>query len=130
PHMSFVIGKENVSFLKTRYEAMQKNHLFQDMVYSEDYKQIKEWVPLIMDGRSESQPVAATRNEIGTDVNFGALTRVMLDYLAHQPDVKLKLAHEVRDIERQDNGKWIVEVKNSTTKRKRKVSARFVFIGA
>ena len=130
PHMSFVLGKENVTYLKTRYETMKQNHLFQDMVYTEDHKQLKTWVPLIMEGRAKDQAVAATRNEIGTDVNFGALTRSMLDYLSHQPDVKLKLAHEVRDIEKQDNGNWLIEVKNSTTKRKRKVSARFVFIGA
>lgn len=130
PHMSFVMGSENVQFLKTRYETMKKNHLFQDMIYSENFDQIKSWVPLIMQGRKKEQAIAATRNEIGTDVNFGALTRTMLDYLSHQSDVKLKLAHEVRDIERQDNGNWLIEVKNSTTKRKRKVSARFVFIGA
>src|SRR5690606_15612787 len=115
PHMSFVIGKENVAYLKKRYETMRQNHLFDDMVYSEAYQQIKEWIPLVMQGRKKGQHIAATRMDIGTDVNFGSLTRAMLDYLAHQPGVKLKLAHEVRDIEQRDNGHWLIEVKNSTT---------------
>jgi len=130
PHMSFVLGDDNVSFLKKRYEAMQTNHLFRGMTYTEDYEKIKEWVPLIMEGRAKTEKVAATRIEIGTDVNFGALTRAMLQYLWAQSDVELKLAHEVQEIEKTDDGRWEIEVKNLTTKRKKKISAKFVFIGA
>src|SRR5690606_3082691 len=36
----------------------------------------------------------------------------------------------VQDIERGNNGRWNVEVKNLTTKRKKVISAKFVFIGA
>ena len=32
PHMTFVRGEKNVSFLKTRYEALSKQTLFADMV--------------------------------------------------------------------------------------------------
>lgn len=130
PHMSFVIGKKNVSFLKKRYETMQQNHLFKGMVYSEDKEQLKDWIPLVMEGRNPNDEVAATRMEIGTDVNFGALTHAMLQYLWRQKGVALKLAHEVQDIERSKNGRWNVEVKNLTTKRKKVISAKFVFIGA
>ncbi|MFB5946060.1 malate:quinone oxidoreductase [Albibacterium profundi] len=130
PHMSFVIGKKNVSFLKKRYDTMQENHLFKGMVYTENKEQLKEWIPLVMDGRDSNDHVAATRMEIGTDVNFGALTRAMLQYLWKQKGVALKLAHEVQDIERGNNGRWNVEVKNLTTKRKKVISAKFVFIGA
>src|SRR3546814_3238116 len=91
---------------------MEANHLFKGMIYSEDFNQIKEWIPLIMDGRKKSEKLAATRMDIGTDVNFGALTRSMLHYLSDQPQVNLKLAHEVQDIERQEDGRWNVEVKN------------------
>lgn len=130
PHMSFVLGETNVSFLKERYKTMQGNHLFQGMIYSEDFEQIKEWIPLVMEGRKKGEKLAATRMDIGTDVNFGALTRAMLGYLTEQPNVTLKLAHEVQDIDRQENGRWNIEVRNSTTRRKRTVSAKFVFIGA
>src|SRR5690606_40367984 len=61
PHMSFVIGDENVSFLKKRYDALQTNHLFRGMTYTEDAQKINDWVPLVMEGRDKSQKVAATR---------------------------------------------------------------------
>src|SRR5690606_31001433 len=130
PHMSFVLGDENVSFLRKRYEAMQTNHLFRGMTYTEDFERIKEWVPLVMEGRGKSEKVAATRMEIGTDVNFGALTRAMLQYLWSQSDVELKLAHDVQKIEKAADGRWEIKVKNLTTKKKKKISAKFVFIGA
>src|SRR5438128_371137 len=75
PHMSFVWGRDNVNYLKKRYELLQQNILFREMVYSEEREKISEWAPLIMHERNADEPVAATRMEIGTDVNFGELTR-------------------------------------------------------
>ncbi|WP_353196005.1 malate:quinone oxidoreductase [Parapedobacter defluvii] len=130
PHMSFVFGKENVAFLKKRYETMKGHHLFQGMEYTEDHALLNEWIPLMMEGRDEKELLAATKIDIGTDVNFGALTRALFRHLMQQGGVKLRLAHEVRDIERAADGRWEVTVKNLTTDRKRTVSAKFVFIGA
>lgn len=130
PHMSFVFGEENVSFLRKRYETMQEHHLFQGMAYTEDHDVLRNWIPLIMEGRDGREKLAATRIDIGTDVNFGALTRALFLHLIQRDGVKLRLAHEVRDIERADNGRWEVTVKNLTTDKKRTVSAKFVFIGA
>src|SRR5690606_26194147 len=130
PHMSFVFGKENVAFLKQRYETMKQHHLFQGMEYTEDHALLREWIPLMMEGRKENERLAATKIDIGTDVNFGALTRALFLHLMEKEGVKLRLAHEVRDIERAADGRWEVSVKNLTTDRKRKVTAKFVFIGA
>ncbi|HWV71364.1 MAG TPA: malate:quinone oxidoreductase [Pseudosphingobacterium sp.] len=130
PHMSFVWGNDNVEYLRKRYDAMINHHLFRGMEYSEDKSVIEKWIPLIMEERAVSQPVAATKMDIGTDVNFGALTRCLFEYLKKQPHFKLRLAHEVKDLERMPDGRWKIEVKNSTTKRKRTVLAKFVFIGA
>ena len=41
------------------------------MQYSEDPEQIRQWVPLMMEGRDPQQKIAATWTPIGTDVNFG-----------------------------------------------------------
>jgi len=130
PHMSFVWGEANVDYLRKRYEAMKEHHLFKGMEYAEEGDVINQWIPLIMAGRAPEQPVAATKMEIGTDVNFGALTRCLFEYLRKQANFKLRLAHEVRDLERLPDGRWKIEVKNSTTKRKRTLIAKFVFIGA
>lgn len=129
-HMSFVWGVDNVAFLKKRFEALKPYALFEDMLYSEDIGEIRNWMPLMMDGRSEEHPVAATRMEIGTDVNFGAITRAMVRYLETLDLVELHLAHEVKSIERQADGKWKITAENLTTDRKREQVADFVFIGA
>ncbi|MGK6351272.1 malate:quinone oxidoreductase [Parapedobacter sp. DT-150] len=130
PHMSFVFGQDNVSFLRERYQTMKEHHLFHGMEYTEDHALLRQWIPLVMDGRDASEVLAATKIDIGTDVNFGALTRALFLHLTQKDGVKLRLAHEVRDIERTNDGRWEVSVKNLTTDRKRKVSAKFVFIGA
>lgn len=81
PHMSFVWGNDNVNFLRGRYAALQQSMLFRGMKYSEDHAQIKEWAPLVMEGRDPNQKVAATRTEIGTDVNYGEITRQLVGSL-------------------------------------------------
>lgn len=130
PHISFVIGEENVQYLKKRFEGLTQYTLFEGMSYSENPGQLKEWMPLVMEGRNDAEKVAATKMDIGTDVNFGALTRKLFRYLFDYPDVKLHLAHEVQDLEQDKNGRWKIKVKNLTTDKKRTISAKFIFIGA
>lgn len=130
PHMSFVWGDKNVNYLYKRYTALQKCHLFAGMEYSEDFDQLAEWMPVMMEGRNKTQQVAATRMEIGTDVNFGALTRSMFDQLQLREGVNIHFGHEVKKLKRSENSHWRVKVKNLVTNEKRKVNARFVFIGA
>ena len=130
PHMSFVWGNENVKYLKNRFDALTKHHLFQGMQYSDNNAEITNWIPLVMDGRDPQEKVAATRMELGTDVNFGALTRSMFNYLESQEGVTLNLNHEVEDFERGNNGSWTIEVKNRDSKETSFVRSKFVFIGA
>lgn len=131
PHMSFVRGEADIDFLKKRVEALTKNHLFKGMQFTEDKAVIAEWAPLIMENRDPEDRIAMTRMDIGTDVNFGALTRSLFAYLAKQPGVNIYLQHEVRDIQRNDNGKdWNIKVKNMETGDKRWINTGFVFIGA
>ncbi len=130
PHMSFVWGADNVFYLRKRFEALSKNVLFESMTYSEKWAQLEEWMPLIMEGRDPGIEVAATRTEIGTDVNFGALTKAMIGYLQSQEGVTLYLGHEVRNLDKLENGQWKVKVRNLLTDEKRYLNTKFVFIGA
>ncbi len=130
PHMSFVWGDDNIAFLRKRYAALQKENLFKGMLYSEDYEQIKAWAPLVMNGRDRNQKVAATRMEIGTDVNYGTLTRAMVRNLTEHKGMALHLRHEVQDIQRAQDGTWNVTVKNLADGKAQTVRAKFVFIGA
>lgn len=129
PHMSFVWGEKNVEFLNERYNELQKSHLFKGMTYTEDRKVLEEWIPLVMEGRPEEEKVAATRMTLGTDVNFGALTKMMFNSLKTKSNVKLHFNHEVKKL-RQINKLWEIKVRNEETGKRRVVKAKFVFIGA
>ncbi|CAI8741069.1 MULTISPECIES: malate dehydrogenase (quinone) [Pseudomonas] len=130
PHMSFVWGDDNIKFLKKRYEALQASPLFAGMQYSEDPAVIKKWVPLMMEGRDPSQKIAATWSPLGTDVNFGEITRQFVAHLQTTPKFDLKLSSEVQDITRNEDGSWRVSYKNLKDGSKTETDAKFVFIGA
>lgn len=130
PHMSFVWGADNVFYLRKRFEALSKNVLFEGMSYSEKWAQLEKWMPLVMEGRDPGIEVAATRMEMGTDVDFGALTKAMITYLQSLEGVSLYLNHEVRNLEKQESGQWRVKVRDLEKDEKRYLYTNFVFIGA
>ncbi|MGO9926212.1 MAG: malate:quinone oxidoreductase, partial [Mycobacterium sp.] len=111
PHMSFVWGDENVTFLRDRFKAMSAHHCYHGMEYSENHGQIGQWVPLVMEGRDSEQPIAATRMITGTDVDYGALTHLLVNQLQAQPGFSLHYKHAVTDLNRLDDGRWGVSVK-------------------
>jgi malate dehydrogenase (quinone) len=130
PHMSFVHGADDQAFLRRRHETMSKHHFFAEMEYSEDRGTLARWAPLLLDGREDAEPLAATRAEGGTDVNFGALTQRLVDHLAAAAGVKIATHHLVRDIRRKRDGRWELTVRNLEKDIDRKITAPFVFVGA
>jgi malate dehydrogenase (quinone) len=130
PHMSFVWGSANVAFLRERFRQMSAHHCYHGMEYSEDRAKIAEWAPLIMDGRTNGEPVAATRIITGTDVDYGALTQLLVAQLAAQNGFLLRYNCQVVGLERETNGRWRVTVENTSDETRQSVSAKFVFIGA
>lgn len=131
PHMSLVWGDDNVNFLRARYKALQQSTLFRGMRYTENHEQIRAWAPLVMEGRDPQQKVAATRTEIGTDVNFGEITRQLIHSLQRKDNFSLKLGSEVRSIKRNADNTWnvaIASLKNSGVDQV--IKAKFIFIGA
>ncbi|MCI4238553.1 malate dehydrogenase (quinone) [Dickeya dianthicola] len=131
PHMSFVWGDDNVNYLNKRYQALQHSTLFRGMEFSDNAEQIKQWIPLVMEGRDPKQKIAATRMPIGTDVNYGEVTRQLVDGLKQHTTFNLKLSNEVRDIKRNPDKTWSVVVADLKNGGKESaIKARFVFIGA
>ena len=130
PHMSLVWGKENVAYLKKRYDALQDFHLFKEMQYSEDIETIKTWAPLVMEARKLDDKIAATTMKYGTDVNFGSLTRSMFKHLESLKGVTMHFHHDVYDLKKRTDNLWRIKVKNIQTGEKKKVYTPFVFIGA
>ncbi|WP_246943401.1 malate:quinone oxidoreductase [Bacillus pinisoli] len=128
PHMSLVQGEQNVAFLKKRYEALSNNPLFKGMEYTENPEVLKEWIPVIMQDRDLNEPIAATKIDTGTDVNFGALTRNMLEHLKSK-DVEINYKHSVQDLKRTSDGYWQLKVQNHDSGTVENHTAKFVFIG-
>ncbi|WP_445478873.1 malate:quinone oxidoreductase [Lysinibacillus irui] len=129
PHMSLVQGKENVEFLKKRHETMTKNPLFEGMEFSKDPETLKKWIPLIMENRPAGEDIAATKIDTGTDVNFGALTRMLIDHLKAQ-DVDVNYKHSVESLKQTSDGSWEVRVHDLDGCKMEYHSAKFVFLGA
>lgn len=129
PHMSFVTGPEGRAFLRRRFEALSAHPLYRGMEYAEDADRIREWAPLVIEGRSPREEVAATRMVTGTDVDFGALTRLLLDSLRAEDGFAMHLNSRVQDLER-DGSAWRVRIRDERTGQHRDTRAGFVFIGA
>ncbi|BCK86581.1 malate:quinone oxidoreductase [Sideroxyarcus emersonii] len=129
-HQSFVWGEEDVAFLRKRYAALHKHHLFEEMEYSEDHAVLRKWMPLVMQHRDAGQVVAATRVRHGTDVDFGMLTRGLVKSLNRHAAFDLKLSHTIVSLKQHENGRWHVRVKDNHSKETRTIDAGFVFLGA
>ncbi|MGQ7856761.1 malate dehydrogenase (quinone) [Pedobacter sp. WC2501] len=129
PHMSFVRGAENVAFLKKRFEALTANPCYHGMEFTDDKKIIQKWIPLVMEGRDEGELVAATRMQTGTDVDYGSLTRILLDSLHGKENVVIHYNHRVQDLQREGSN-WEAKIRNESTGEHHLVNSKFVFIGA
>ncbi len=130
PHISFVWGEDNVKFLRQRWEKLSAHHLFAGMEYSEDHEVLRQWMPLVMEGRDKSDKVAATRIGFGSDVDFGSLTRNLVSSLEKQEQFDLLLNHEVSELNKTKDGRWNVKLKNTASGKNTTFNAGFVFLGA
>jgi malate dehydrogenase (quinone) len=129
PHMSFVWGEDNVEYLRKRYEALKDHPLFSGMEFSTDANVIRSWAPLMIPGRAKSQPIAATRILSGTDVDFGALTTLLIDGLVDQ-GVTFETDTRVTKLKRQRDGLWRVSYRREIGNTPFTLDAKFVFVGA
>lgn len=128
PHLSFVHGQEQVDFLKARHAGMAAHHFFSGMEYTTDRGTIAAWAPLLLEGRN-GVPIAATRMEGGTDVNFGGISRKLLGWLGQQEGCGVATGHRVTGLRQTKEG-WEVSIRNLATNEVRLNRAKFVFVGA
>jgi malate dehydrogenase (quinone) len=83
-----------------------------------------------MDGRDDSEPFAATRIVTGSDVDYGALTHMLVKHLSDQPGFQVHYNRKVVGLDREDDGRWRVSVEDVLDGSVASVSTKFVFIGA
>ncbi|MEG3174690.1 malate dehydrogenase (quinone) [Sphingomonas sp. RB3P16] len=130
PHMNLVWGDANIAFLRKRHAALGASPLFSGMQFSTDFNEISGWVPLMTQGRDRATKLAATRSPLGTDCDWGEVTRQYIGALVQQPGFALRTGQEVRDLERNPDGTWRVTYRAMKGGAKQVVTARFVFAGA
>ncbi|MFF1528315.1 malate dehydrogenase (quinone) [Cellulomonas sp. NPDC058312] len=132
PHLTFVRGAADVDYLRRRHAALTAHPRFAHLEFSDDPATIATWAPLVLEGRDPDEPVAATRAADGLDVDFGALTRHLVDDLVAR-GTRVRLQHEVRRVTRRRGGGWRLHLTDRTwnaSPRRSTLDARFVFIGA
>lgn len=129
PHHSLVTGKEGVAFLEKRFQALTKHHCYRGMLYTEDKNTMKEWAPLVMEGRDPNEEIAMTRMETGTDVDYGSLTKILLDSLKNVDGFSAHFSSCVTNLKREGE-QWRVTIHDKKTDKNTCVLAKFVFIGA
>jgi len=128
PHLSFVHGQEQVDYLRARYEGMSAHHFFTEMEFTTDRATIAKWAPLLVEGRGDV-PIAATKMDAGTDVNFGSISRKLLDWLGKQEGCGIATHHRVVDLEKSNAG-WHLKIRDLSSGEIRHNHAKFVFVGA
>ncbi len=128
PHISFVSGQDNISFLKKRFQKMTENPEFIDMEFSTSFDEISLWAPLITKDRNPFTKIAATRIARGTDINFEALTKEYLSLVSQNKNVEIRYKTELVDLKKIDKKKWELEI--SSEGRKTSIRTGYVFLGA
>jgi malate dehydrogenase (quinone) len=129
PHVSFVQGADRVDYLRRRRQALAGNPLFARTELIDDPDEFARRLPLMAAKREFSRPVALNWAADGTDVDFGVLARQLIGYCV-QGGGNALFGHEVRNLSRQRDGGWTLRIRNRRTGQSRKLSAKFVFVGA
>ena len=128
PHVSFTHGTDGVEYLRKRHAKLSAQTLFEGMEYITDPGEFSDRLPLMAAGRDFSDPVALNWFTDGTDVDFGALTQQLLNYVGQAGDVYF--GHDVTNLTKQSDGSWRAKVTNRRTGEKLTIAAKFVFVGA
>ncbi len=129
PHLSFARGVAAVDFLRARHAALVAHPFFRGMEFTAERDVLRRWTPLLVDGRTDQEPIAATKVDAGTDVNFGELSRRLLGWLGAQEGCRVFTGHRVTQLRRVD-ARWELAARIANSGEARSASARFVFVGA
>ncbi len=129
PHVSFVRGAQRVEYLRRRQRALAHNPLFAGVELIDDPDEFARRLPLMAARRDFAEPTALNWAAHGTDVDFGALSRQLIGYCVRH-GATAHFGHEVANLTRQSDGSWTLLITNRRTRQKRRLNARFVFVGA
>ncbi|MEA1082085.1 malate:quinone oxidoreductase [Marinobacter qingdaonensis] len=124
-----IVSESAIEELRLRFKEMSAHHFFEHMQYSEDFDEIKSWIPYLMEERPRDQKMAATVIETGTDVNFGALTEQMAKHAVEKLGVKIEYGTHVKRVHRSPTGRWLIEAQQHGRAIQHKADVLFVGAG-
>ncbi|NQX89478.1 MAG: malate dehydrogenase (quinone) [Halioglobus sp.] len=130
PHMTFVCVEDQIDFLRRRHAALTSHFCYHGMQFSQDPGQIAEWAPLVMAGRNPQEQVAATHMRTGSDVDYGALTRLLLEHVGRDDGCKIHYDATITDLERLSDNSWQLRAHDEAHSHYTEHRSRFVYIGA
>jgi len=128
PHISLVFGDKDIAFLEKRFSELSSHAAFSQMELTMDHGELKDWIPLIMDGREKGEKICATRVSRGTDIDFGNLTRSYINQIERNESVEINFSTNVENLQQDNEGDWHLSLKG--TPKNRIVRSKFVFLGA
>ena len=128
PHISLVFGNNDIAFLKKRFSELTSQPAFSQMEFTMDHGELRDWIPLVMGGRKQSEKIGATRIKRGTDIDFGDLTRSYINHIEREESIEMNFSTNVENLEQDSSGDWYLSLKG--TKKNRIVRSKFVFLGA
>lgn len=126
PHMAFVTGESHVAFVRAWHDTLTREPLFAGMGFSDDIRQIANWSRALTDGRGRAEPIAATFEASGTEVDYGTLARLLMDSMVAR-GAQLNLGHRVTKLAREGDRWRLTHGSDAGTGT---IRARFAFIGA
>ena len=129
PHISLVFGDKDISLLEKRFFELSSHAAFAKMEFTKDHGQLKDWIPLIMDGRKQSEKISATRIQRGTDIDFGNLTRSYIKQIEGEKSIEINYSTNVENLQQDSEGDWYLALEGGQ-KKNRIVRSKFVFLGA
>ncbi|WP_286222733.1 malate:quinone oxidoreductase [Marinobacter apostichopi] len=124
-----IVSESSIEELRLRFKEMSAHHFFENMQFSEDFDEIKSWIPYLMEERPRDQKMAATVIETGTDVNFGALTEQMAAHAVQELGVKIEYGTHVKRVHRSPTGRWLIEAEQNGSPVQHKADVLFVGAG-
>ncbi len=127
PHISLVFGEKDISLLKKRFSELSSHAAFSNMEFTIDHEELKDWIPLIMYGRNNSEKMGATRIQRGTDIDFGNLTRSYIKQIEGAKSIEINYSTNVQNLQQDSEGDWYVSLEGE---KNRIVRSKFVFLGA
>ncbi len=129
PHISLVFGDKDIFLLKKRFSELSSHAAFEQMEFTKDHGELKDWIPLIMDGRKQSEKIAATRIQRGVDIDFGNLTRSYINQIEGAQSIEINYSTNVENLQQDSEGDWYLSLEGEA-KNNRIIRSKFVFLGA